>query len=177
MALYKTWVTELSTDPSLVTRAVEEGMRCMGYESIKSEQLSAVQSLLNGDDVLMSVPTGFGKSLVYQLLPFCADSLLRSCTSSQTSQPSVVVVVSPLISLMEDQVSKLVAKGVKAVRISGETSRDCIADVVEGRVTHIFGSPEAFIGNKTWRSLFVNDRFSGRVVALAIDEAHCIVKW
>ena len=63
MALYKTWVTELSTDPSLVTRAVEEGMRCMGYES-KSEQLSAIQSLLNGDDVLMSVHTGFGKSLV-----------------------------------------------------------------------------------------------------------------
>ena len=64
MVLYKTWVTELATDPSLVTRVVEEGMCCMGYESIKSEQLSAVQSLLNGDDGLMSVPTGFGKSLV-----------------------------------------------------------------------------------------------------------------
>ena len=61
MALYKTWVTELS---SLVTCAVEEGMRCMGYESIKSEQLSAVQSLLNGDDVLMSVPIRDLASLV-----------------------------------------------------------------------------------------------------------------
>ena len=41
----------------------------------------------------------------------------------------------------------------------------------------MYGSPEAFVGNKTWRSLFVDDRVSGRVVALAIDEAHCIVKW
>ena len=52
-------------------------------------------------------------------------------------------------------------------------------DVVEGRVTHLFGSPKAFIGNAKWRSLFVDKSidFSGRVVATAIDEAHCIVKW
>ena len=89
----------------------------------------------------------------------------------------VVVVVSPLISLMHDQVSKLVAKGVKATFISGEKSDDAFTDVVEGRVTHVYGSPEAFVGNKTWRSLFVDDRVSGQVVALVIDEAHCIVKW
>ena len=89
----------------------------------------------------------------------------------------VVVVVSPLISLMHDQVSKLVAKGVKAMFISGEKSDDAFTDVVEVRVTHVYGSPEAFVGNKTWRSLFVDDRVSGRVVALAIDEAYCIVKW
>ena len=52
----------------------------------------------------------------------------------------------PLISLMHDQVSKLGTKGVKAVCTSGEVLKDASADVVEGRVTHIFGSPEAFIG-------------------------------
>ena len=177
MALFKAWITEISANPSLVTRAVEEGLYQLGYESIKPEQLTAVESLLKGDDVFISVPTGFGKSLVYQLLPFCSESLLRSCKPSQTFKSPVVVVVSPLISLMHDQVSKLVAKGVKAICISGEKSDDTFADVVEGRVTHVFGSPEAFVGNKTWRSLFVDDRVSGRVVALAIDEAHCIVKW
>ena len=59
----------------------------------------------------------------------------------------------------------------KAVCISGEVSKDAFAEVVE-RVTHIFGSPKTFTGNKTWRSLFGDDRFLGRVVALAIDEAH-----
>ena len=61
--------------------------------------------------------------------------------------------------------------------ISGEKSDDAFTDVVEVRVTHVYGSPEAFVGNETWRSLFVDDRVSGRVVALAIDEAYCIVKW
>lgn len=177
MALFKNWIADIATDPSLVTRAVEEGLHQLGYEMIKPEQLAAVESLLKGDDVFLSVPTGFGKSLVYQLLPFCSDSLLRSCTSSQMFDSAVVVVVAPLISLMHDQVSKLVAKGVKAVCASGENSSDALADVAEGRATHVFGSPEVFVGNKRWRSLFTDDRFSGRVVALAIDEAHCIVKW
>ena len=149
----------------------------MGYERIKPEQLTVIESLLKGNDVFVSMSTGFGKSLVYQLLPFCSESLLRFCNSSQTSTSAVVVIVSPLISLMHDQVSKLGAKGVKAVCISREVSKDAFADVVEGQDTHILGSPEAFIGNKTWRSLFGDDRFSGRVVALAIDEVHCIVKW
>ena len=78
---------------------------------------------------------------------------------------------------MHDQVSKLVAKGVKAMCISGEKSDDAFTDVVESRVTHVFGRPEAFVGNKTWRSFFSDDRVSRRVVALAIDEAHYIVKW
>jgi len=89
----------------------------------------------------------------------------------------MVEVVLPLISLMHDQVSKLVTKGVKAICISGEKSDDAFSDMVEGRITHVFGSPEDFVGNKTWCSLFVDDHISGRLVALAIDEAHCIVKW
>ena len=65
---FKAWITEISANPSLVTRAVEEELYQLGYESIKLDQLTAVESLLKGDDVFISVPTGFGKSLVYQLL-------------------------------------------------------------------------------------------------------------
>ena len=64
MALFKAWITEISANPSLVTRAVEEGLYQLGYESIKPEQLTAVESLLKGDDVFISIPIGFGKSLV-----------------------------------------------------------------------------------------------------------------
>ena len=59
--------------------AVESGLRTLGHDSIKLEQLAALASLMKGEDVFMSVPTGFGKSLVYQVLPYCSDSLLRSC--------------------------------------------------------------------------------------------------
>ena len=76
MALFKTWIIQISTDPLLVTRAVEEGLCHMGYKCIKPEQLTAVESLLNGDDMFVSIPTGFGKSLVYQLLQLCSENLL-----------------------------------------------------------------------------------------------------
>ena len=175
--MFKTWKVELSRHPSLLADAVEYGLIKLGYESIKSEQLSAVHCLLHGNNAFVSVPTGFGKSLVYQILPFCAERLLQP--QSSHIRP-VVVVISPLLSLMHNQVSVLSSKKVRAMCISGnQNTNDAYLDVVEGRVTHLFGSPEAFIGNAKWRSLFVDKSidFSRRVVATAIDEAHCIVKW
>ena len=174
MALLSYWKDAITADPSLLHSAIEHGLRVLGYECIKPEQLTAVQNLLSGDNVFMSVPTGFGKSLVFQVLPFCAERLLRS-GRSEPMMP-VVVVISPLLSLMHDQVTKLVSKGVKAVCVSGDAV-DFQADILDGRVTHVFGSPEAFVGTTKWRSLFLDARFVGRIVALAIDEAHCIVKW
>ena len=72
------------------------------------------------------------------------------------------------ITIMCDQVS---AKEVKALRrcVLGERPGDSFAEDVKGQATHLFGSPEAFIGLKTWRSLFANDRFSG---AIQIQLAH-----
>ncbi len=176
MALVNAWKTDVTANPSLLASVVEYGLQKLGYERIKPEQLTAIQSLLKGINVFMSVPTGFGKSLVYQLLPFCAERLLHS--SSWEFKTPVVVIVSPLVSLMHDQVSKLAAKGVNAVCISGDVDLDdAYALVTEGRFTHVFGSPEAFVGSRKWRSLFLDKSFSGRVTAIAIDEAHCIVKW
>lgn len=113
MALFRTWVDDHSSDTTLFCSAVDDGLHRLGYASIKSEQLDTVESLLRGEDVFMSGPIGFGKSLIYQLLLFCAESLLRTRASTQKSL--LVVVIAPLLSLMYDQVSKLVAKGVKAV--------------------------------------------------------------
>lgn len=144
------------------------------YENIKPDQLTAVNSLPKAEVVFMSVSMGFDKSLVFQLLPFYAKSLLRSC--GFTKSP-LVVVVSPLLSLMHSQVPKLIAIGLLAIRIYGGKLTDAFTDFIEGRVTHVFGSPESFIGNKTWCLLFVENSFSGRVVALVIYEAHCSVTW
>lgn len=77
---------------------------------------------------------------------------------------------------MHDQVSKLESKNVQAVHISDVTDH-VWEDILNGRVTHVFGSPEAFVGSKKWRALFLDNALSKRVVAIATDEAHCIVKW
>ena len=133
MALCKTWAPHVAADPSIVSLAVESGLCTLGYDSIKLEQLAAVASLLKGEDVFMSVPTGFGKSLVYQILPYCSDSLLRSCGPAVSGVPAVsaVVIVSPLISLMQDQVSKLTSRDIKAVCIAGEHRHDVYSDIME----------------------------------------------
>ncbi len=74
---------------------------------------------------------------------------------------------------MYDQVSKLAAKGVNAV--CDQENEDAYALVAEGRANHVFGSPEAFVGSRKWRGLFLDSDFAGRVAA--VDEVHCIVKW
>ena len=70
----------------------------------KEEQLSSVKAVYEGNDVFVWLPTGFGKSLCYQILPFVFDHKLGLIGSGMSS---AVLVVSPLVSLMVDQVQKL----------------------------------------------------------------------
>lgn len=177
MALVEAWRSKVAANPGLLVASVEFGLKKLGYQCIKAEQLSAVEAVLKGNHVFVSIPTGFGKSLTYRLLPFCAESLLQS-TSAPHVVP-IVVVVSSLLSLMYNQMTKLSSKHIKAVCISAAASKsdDLISTIVGSGVTHIFGSPEAIVGSKKWRSLFMDDSFISRIVAIVIDEAHCIVKW
>jgi superfamily II DNA helicase RecQ len=85
---------------------------CLGRPSLplKSEQIEAVRHMYNGKDVLLWLPTGFGKSVCYEILPFIMDYRPGRCGSGQRSY-STVLVVSPLISLMVDQVTSLRQRG------------------------------------------------------------------
>ena len=110
MALYTAWYDNISSDASLLHSAVDDGLP--GSERIRTEQLDIVESLLSGKDIFLRVPTRFAKSLVYQLLPFCTESLLHN--SASLCHSPLVILISPLLSLMYDQVVKFVTKGVKA---------------------------------------------------------------
>ena len=173
MALCHEWSTAVNADPAILSRSVEDGLSVLGYDSVKPEQLAAIKSVFRGEDVFVSVPTGFGKSLMYQILPICARKLLRSCGSTLPADLiPLVVVVSPLIALMQDQVSKLnsgCSGDINAICVSGLSTTDGTA-----LQEYAIGSPETIIGGC---SLFRDGHFTRRVVALAIDEAHCVVKW
>ena len=88
------------------TNAVQEAAiaasRTMGYEGMKSEQLQIVESFVTGHDVFGVLPTGYGKSLCYACLPLVFDCLLQ-----KPSGFSIVLVVSPLVALMKDQVRQM----------------------------------------------------------------------
>ena len=140
---------------------------------LKAEQATCIKYIYDGKDVFLRLPTGFGKSLCYEVLPFVFDDKLGK-------DNSLVIVVSPPISLMVDQVQSLRCRSVRAAIMSSSGSkvdkefqaRD--DDIRDGRL--LFCAPEAIDVSK-WRDAIAKPEFSSRVVAIVVDEAHCVSKW
>ncbi len=133
-----------------------------GLSALRPEQEGAVAGFLAGRDVLVVLPTGFGKSLCFQLP---AVSLARRGAGA-------TLVVSPLIALMDDQVAALRARGVRAAALHSGVpwaeQRAVLADLSAQELVYV--SPERLDNARVRRSL------SG-VARVAIDEAHCISEW
>jgi ATP-dependent DNA helicase RecQ len=143
--------------------AAREALRLhFGYDSYRPGQEAAVESVLGGRDTLVVLPTGGGKSLCYQV-----PALML---------PKLTVVLSPLISLMKDQVDALAARGLPATfvnsTLTGSQVSDRIARAISGEFKLLYLAPERFDYGTTAERL----RESG-VSLLAVDEAHCISEW
>jgi ATP-dependent DNA helicase RecQ len=134
-----------------------------GYTSFRPLQRDAMDAILGGRDSLVVLPTGGGKSLCFQ-----APALVRG---------GLGLVVSPLISLMKDQVDTLVENGIQAACYNSSMSADDKASVAagirDGRYALLYVSPERLAGEGSDGFL----RMVGRVSYIAIDEAHCISQW
>ncbi|MCP3920850.1 MAG: RecQ family ATP-dependent DNA helicase [bacterium] len=145
-------------DPELVRVLAER----FGVQRLRSLQADALQGVLDGRDVLVTMPTGAGKSLVYQLPAVLLDGL--------------VLVVSPLIALMKDQVDGLVAKGIAATFVNSSIDaakrERRLQRAMRGELDLLFVTPERF---RSPRFLEVLPSLS--VVRLAVDEAHCVSQW
>ena len=145
--------------------------------ALKTQQREAVKHVWEGKDVFVLLPTGFGKSLIYQVLPFIFDFKLGRMRGPKRS---LVVVVSPLISLMADQVASLRRRGVLAAILSSRSShldKSLIATAHDFQTcSFLFGSPEALITSKL-REQIDTPAVAERIVAIVIDEAHCVSKW
>ena len=124
-----------------------------------------MDAVLAGRDSLVVLPTGGGKSLCFQ-----APALVR---------PGLALVVSPLISLMKDQVDTLVGNGVPAAlynsSLAAEEKSSVIAGMRQGRYRLLYVSPERLVGRRR-RQLPVAARLE-QVSFVAVDEAHCISQW
>ena len=101
--------------------AISEVARNHGYERLKEEQLLAIEKFVSGSDVFVSLPTGFGKSLIYGLLPAVFDRL-----KGYREPTSVALIVSPLASLMIDQKARFLPRGISA-EFLGEAQHDARA--------------------------------------------------
>ena len=147
--------------------------------TLREEQLQSMRAVYGGKDVFVCLPTGFGKSLCFQALPFLFDH--RCGPSAAPSPRNCVIVFSPLVALMADQVESLRKRGVQAVVISSGT-RDTIAKEFLASesalkcASIIFCAPEILSKTK-WRDILQSEGVASRVCAIVVDEAHCISKW
>ena len=136
-----------------------------GYSEFRPLQREAMESVLNGRDSVVVLPTGGGKSLCFQ-----APALVR---------PGMAVIISPLISLMKDQVDTLVGNGVPAALFNSSLAADekaaVIAGVRSGRYRLLYVSPERLVGEGS--DGFLSLLASAGVSFVAVDEAHCISQW
>src|SRR5207244_7730906 len=145
-----------------LARARELLIERLGHAAFRARQVRVLGPLLAGRSVLAVLPTGAGKSLCYQLPALMADDL--------------TLVVSPLISLMQDQVAARRRRGIAAAYLNSLLTPDhrrVILDAtLAGRLRLLYCAPEQF------RALVARLRAAGRRVSLlAIDEAHCITEW
>ena len=150
---------------------VKDCTRKLGYMDLKDEQLAAVTAFVEGNDVFVSLPTGYGKSLCYYCLPSVFDAL-----NCQSEPWSVVIVVSPLTALMNDQIESLTRKNVTSVVARGDDEY-IKSGIVEGHYQIVFTSPEILLADKNWNDVFGSPSLGDRLVALVVDEAHCVKKW
>jgi len=145
-----------------IAGAEEALCRVFGFAGFRPGQRDIVEAVLAGDDVFALMPTGAGKSLLYQLPPLVGVS--------------PIVVVSPLISLMRDQIAALRAKGVAAGALNSgnepEDNATTLALIEARKIKLLYVAPERLALDDTIDML---KRMRPRL--LAIDEAHCVSRW
>ena len=133
-----------------------------GYDAFRPHQEEIIETLIDGGDAFVLMPTGGGKSLCYQV-----PALHR---------PGTAIVVSPLISLMKDQVDALVANGVRAAfynsSLGAAESRRVLAALHGGALDLLYVAPERLMSDS-----FLVRLETAPVALFAIDEAHCVSQW
>nr|WP_294576399.1 DNA helicase RecQ [uncultured Romboutsia sp.] len=133
-----------------------------GYTSFRKGQENIIKSIINKEDVLAIMPTGGGKSICYQVPALCLDGM--------------TIVISPLISLMKDQVDALKTMGVKALLINSSLSNSeyskVLEDIENDECKIIYIAPERLDNLE-----FVNIIRGKNISQVAIDEAHCVSQW
>ncbi len=146
----------------MISRAQQVLQDVFGYEQFREPQAEVIDTLLQGQDALVVMPTGGGKSLCYQL-----PALLR---------PGTAIVVSPLIALMQDQVAALSQWGIRAGCLNSSMDFSLITETEHqlrrGELDLLYIAPERLLQARTLSLLE-----ESTLALFAIDEAHCVSQW
>ena len=141
-----------------------------GYSAFRGEQQDIIQTVTGGDDAMVLMPTGGGKSLCYQV----------PAIARHRAGLGVTLVISPLIALMHDQVGALEELGVHAAflnsSLSGEQAQNVEREMMSGRLMLLYAAPER-VTNARFMAMLTSLDERGLLSLVAIDEAHCVSQW
>lgn len=148
------------TDPAQILHDI------FGYDQFRGQQQDIITDVINGQSCCVLMPTGSGKSLCYQIPSLCRDG--------------IGIVVSPLIALMQDQVTALKELGVRCAAIHSaleyQEMNQAYNDLRAGNLDMVYIAPERLV-NEGFLDMLDELRDSGKLALFAIDEAHCISQW
>jgi len=135
-----------------------------GFSKLKDKQIEVINELLLGNDVIGLLPTGYGKSMCYLIPPLVTKK--------------AIIIISPLISLMDDQKDKLLKKNIPVSALHGNNKNKDkeLFEIIDGNIKIIYMSPEYLIkgdGFELAKSMIDNNLLG----YLAVDESHCISVW
>jgi ATP-dependent DNA helicase RecQ len=141
---------------------IEQAARALGVDRLHPEQEAAIEHVMAGGDALVVLPTGFGKSACYQI-----PSMLL---------PQPVVVISPLLALIADQVANLERRGIPVVRfdgtVRGNARKQALERIEEGGSLLVMTTPESLAGDYLLPALHKSG-----ISLFTVDEAHCASEW
>ncbi|XP_048747213.2 probable ATP-dependent DNA helicase RecS [Ostrea edulis] len=146
--------------------AIGKVLRKFGIDKLKKEQKQMLELLLERKDCMAVLPTGYGKSLPYQMLVSVKREL------EMEDDASKVIVCSPLVALMLDQCERL--NGIPGIRaVQKGSNADDEKDIEDGNFQYLFSSPEILVGDKVFRSKLQQYKVS----TIVVDEVHTISTW
>jgi ATP-dependent DNA helicase RecQ len=154
------------TNPPVDPKYVELLRKHFGYSDFRQCQAQVITQVSSGQHAMVVMPTGMGKSLCYQI----------PALAMEPHQGDIVLVLSPLIALMQDQVDSLTSRGIEATMINSALDRETriqrYQEVASGKYRLLYVTPERFR-----KSEFLEALAPRRVGLLAVDEAHCVSQW
>ena len=167
-----------SLSSEVFDKIVKETLRdkFSNIDRLSTEQYKAIWNYINRKDVFAILPTGHGKSLIFQLIPeLCRRLKALNLIHPRVSSEPILLVICPLNSLIDSHLKDLVKCGISATCLSNDELDE--RGILAGRYSIVFANPESLIMNAKWREMLSTEIYQNNLFGVVTDKAHVIPKW